>query len=69
MIEQVVQKMREIFDIPKERGVRLFYRSVDEKNTTPIDLSKNLTLNSSGYGVNDVGLCVCICFRIDSIII
>jgi hypothetical protein len=45
--------MKKLFNVPIETQVRLLYKSVDELNITPVQIANN-TLNSTGYGLNDV---------------
>ena len=47
--------MKNIFEIPSEKTVRLFFKT-DDKNLTLINLSPKATLNSTGFGINDVNL-------------
>jgi hypothetical protein len=47
--------MRNLFEIPSEKKVRLFFKT-DEKNMTLISVSPKATLNSTGYGINDVNI-------------
>jgi ubiquitin carboxyl-terminal hydrolase 4/11/15 len=54
-LEEIVEKMRKLFEIPNEKQMRLFLKSEpDDQNETPIDLTKYTTLNNSGYGINDI---------------
>jgi hypothetical protein len=45
--------MRNLFEIPIETNVRLYFKT-DDKNMTLVSISPKATLNSTGYGINDV---------------
>ena len=56
----IAEKMRQLFHIPAEKKLKLFFKSrqqavQDEERLTPVDhLAKNATLTNSGFGVNDI---------------
>ena len=59
--EEIIEKMRNLFEIPSEKTVRLFFKT-DDKNLTLINISPNATLNSTGFGINDVKIITKIIF-------
>ena len=52
-IEEVIQRMKNLFSIPNDRQVRLFYKA-DNDRISPVSMLSNDTLNSTGYSANDV---------------
>ena len=55
LTDQVIDKMRTLFEIPKEKEVRLYFKSGnDDKNIVLVDVNApHATLSSAGYGVNE----------------
>ena len=53
-LTDVMQRIRALFEIPDEKKLKLYFKSQDEKNVQALDLTKNTTLATSGYGVYDI---------------
>ncbi len=54
LLSDIVERMRDLFHVPSGRKIRMFYRSTfDDKMLSPIDVTQEATLNSSGFGVED----------------
>lgn len=52
-VEQITEKMKKLFKVPKDRGVRIYFKN-DQSKLSLINNSNSDTLNSLGYGVDDV---------------
>ena len=55
-LEQITDRIRTMFKVPSDKQVRLFYKSTfdNTRKLTRIEYTKDSTLNSSGYGMEDV---------------
>ena len=53
-MEEVIRRMKNLFEVPNDRQVRLFYKA-DNEHISPVSSSSNDTLNSTGYSDNEVG--------------
>lgn len=52
-MEEVIQRMKNLFEVPTDRKVRLFYKT-DNDHISKVGTSSTDTLNSTGYSDNDV---------------
>ncbi len=54
-LEDIVEKIRKTFNIPNEKAIKLYLKSVQyNTKVTPIELTKTKTLSNSGYGTDDI---------------
>lgn len=53
---EVVNKIRSAFNVPPslKRKTRLFFKSSEDKSMHPCKITETVTLNNSGYGIQDV---------------
>lgn len=54
-MEEVIQRMKNLFEVPQDRKVRLFYKA-DNDRISPVSSSSTDTLNSTGYSTNEVSV-------------